>query len=85
MSSKEAYKKLSKHLSTWVYGLSESEFLLPMLELWFTPEEAELLSETPFLLFLPEQLSKKVGIPLDELTKRGIVHLLRIDIPVFSI
>jgi len=81
MSNKNSYQKLIAHLGEWVFGVPESEYLLPMLELSFTAEEAELLSQIPFLPHTVEQLSEKLNIPvpelkekLEEFSKRGLVN-----------
>ncbi|MHA1605335.1 MAG: 4Fe-4S binding protein [Candidatus Freyarchaeota archaeon] len=79
-SKREAYLKLVEHLRGWIFGMPDSEYLMPMLELRFTPEEAEFLSQIPFLPHTAEELSERLGIPLeeireklDEFARRGIV------------
>lgn len=70
MSNREVYEKLADHLKEWIFRVPISENLMPLLELRFTPEEAELLSKIPFLLHTAEQLSKKLDIPVKKLTKK---------------
>ena len=81
MTNKDSYQKLIKHLGEWIFGAPESEYLLPLLEHNLTSEEAELLSEIPFLPHTAEQLSEKLNVPVAELkekledfAKRGIVN-----------
>lgn len=70
MSTDTQYKDLIEHLRNWILGLPESEHLMPMLKLRFKPEEAQLLSNIPFLGHSAEQLSVKVNIPVKKLAKR---------------
>ena len=70
MSNKESYMKLIKHHRDWVFGLPDSEFLMPLLELRFTSEEAEFLSHIPFMLHPAKKLSESLGIDIDVLTER---------------
>jgi electron transport complex protein RnfB len=70
VSSKEAYAKLIDHLQNWIFGMPDSKVLLPMLKLRYTSEEAELLSRIPFLPHTAEELSEKLGIPVDKLTEQ---------------
>ena len=81
MTNIDSYQKLIDHLGEWLFGIPESEYLLPLLKLRFTPEEAELLSQIPYLPHTAEQLSKKLNVPVAELkvkledfAKRGIVN-----------
>jgi Pyruvate/2-oxoacid:ferredoxin oxidoreductase delta subunit len=80
MSEDLQYEELIKHLKNWILRLPDSEYLMPMLKLRFTPEEAKLLSKIPFLGHTAEQISLKVNIPvkklgkkLDKLAKSGII------------
>lgn len=70
MSDKKAHMDLINHLQDWVLGLPDSKVLLPLLEMRFTPEDAEFLSKIPFLPHTAEQLSMKLGIPVDKLVQR---------------
>lgn len=70
MLKKDSYTNLINHLKDWILGLPNSKELLPLIELCFTPEEADLLSKIPFLLHTAEQLSEKLSIPVKKLTKR---------------
>jgi len=80
MSNKEAYMKLIERHREWVFGLPDSEFLMPLLELRFTSEEAEFLSNLPFMPHTAEKLSESLNIDidvvsekLDDFAKRGLV------------
>jgi ferredoxin len=81
VSAKKSYRNLINHLQTWIFGMPESDHLLPLLELCFTPNEAEFLSKIPFLPHSVEQLSERLNIPtgelksdLDELARKGAVY-----------
>ncbi len=50
--------------------MPESDYLLPILELRFTPEEAVFLAKIPFLPHSVDQLSEKLKIPIDELERK---------------
>ncbi len=80
MSKIEPYKDLIEHLRNWILRLPDSKYLMPLLELRFTPEEAEFLAKIPFIGHTVEQLSEKLDIPvkklikkLDKLAKKGII------------
>ena len=70
MSEDTQYKDLIEHLRNWILRLPESEYLMPMLKLRFKPEDAQLLSNIPFLGHTAEQLSVKVNIPVKKLAKK---------------
>lgn len=70
MSDKNPYSRLINHMRGWIIGLPEFEQLLPLLELRFSPEEAEFLADFPFLPHSVEQLVEKYNIPPDELYKK---------------
>lgn len=70
MLKNNPYTNLINHLKDWILGLPSSEYLIPLIELRFTPEEADLLSKIPFLLHTTEQLSEKLSIPVKKLTKK---------------
>jgi ferredoxin len=81
MAEEKVYHKLIEHLGEWVFGAPESEFLIPLLKLRFTPEEAELLSQIPYLPHTAEQLAEKLNKPVEELrdnleefAQQGIVN-----------
>jgi len=80
MSKYDVYDALIDHLGEWIFDFPKSEDLKPMLKLRITPEEAEILSQLPYLGHTLEQLTKNIEVPLDELkvmldnlTKKGIV------------
>jgi len=65
--SDDAYKQFIEHMNSWIYGFPDSKYLLPMLKMRITPEEAELLSKIPFLPHTIEQLSNRLELPQDQL------------------
>ncbi len=80
ISKIEPYKDLIEHLRNWILRLPESEYMMPLLKLRFTPEEAFFLSKIPYIGHTVEQLSakleitvKKLTIKLDMLAKEGII------------
>ncbi len=81
MAEDNTYQNLIDHLRNWIFDVPASPYLMPMLKMRFTPEEAKLCSKIPFLPHTAEELSKKLGIPLekltkklDELAKKGIIY-----------
>ncbi|MCP4131738.1 MAG: 4Fe-4S dicluster domain-containing protein [bacterium] len=70
MSNDTAYKKLIEHQRGWLFALPEWDKLMPMLKMRFTPEEAEFCSKLPHLPYTTEELSGKLGMPIDEMTER---------------
>lgn len=64
------YKKLIERYRTWILGGPDTDLLMAMMELRFTPEEAGFLARIPFMPHTKEQLSEKLGMSLDELTGR---------------
>jgi len=70
MSDKQAYKDLIEHLENWLFGVPNPEELMPILELRFTPEEAAFLAKFPHMPHSLDQLSEKLGLPPDKLSKK---------------
>lgn len=70
MTDINAYKDLINHYKGWLFGLPDSEFLQPMLEVRFTPEEAKLLAKIPFIGHTVEILSQKLEINAEELREK---------------
>ena len=70
MSDTNPYIDLIEQYRNWIFGLPESEYLQPMLEARFTPEEAQFLAQIPFIGHTVEKLSKKLSIPSEELTEK---------------
>ena len=70
MSEDEVYNRLINHYREWIFGMPDSEELLPLLKWRITPDEADLLSKMPFLTHTPEQLSERLNIPVKELTEK---------------
>jgi ferredoxin len=80
MTETNVYKALINHYKEWIFGLPDSEYLQPMLEARFTPEEAKFLAQIPFIGHPIEKISEKLGIASEELiekledfAERGIV------------
>jgi ferredoxin len=69
MPNHQAYTDLIEHMRNWIFGLPESDILLPLLELRFTPEEAAFLARFPHMPHTLEQLSEKLGILPDRLSE----------------
>jgi len=69
MSGKKAYADLMEHMRNWLFGLPESDTLMPILELRFTPREAAFLAKFPHLPHTLDQLSQRLRIPPDKLLK----------------
>ncbi|MBY8990882.1 MAG: 4Fe-4S binding protein [Candidatus Lokiarchaeota archaeon] len=70
MSNTNQYEELIEHYRNWIFGLPDSEFLIPMLKARFTPEEAQIIAQIPFIGNTVEKLSQKIGIPSKELTEK---------------
>lgn len=81
---KHGYERFIEHNNTWLFGLPESEVLIPFLQARLSPEEADFLADIPFLPNSIEQLSEKLNLPADELmarldplAERGIVFKIK--------
>ncbi len=81
MSDDSSYQKLIDHIKNWVIPLPESELLLPIMKMRYTAEEAEFLSTFPLVPHSAKVLSRKLGIPIEELkekldgfARRGLMH-----------
>jgi len=70
MSEDEPYIKLKKRLQAFLFPLVDSPYTMDLLKLRYTPEEAELCSKIPFMGHSLKYISKKVGIPEDELAPK---------------
>jgi Na+-translocating ferredoxin:NAD+ oxidoreductase subunit B len=70
MTSGNAYKLLIERYRTWMFGMPDSEDLIPALELRMTPEDALFLSQLPFMPHTMEQLTTRLGMSADELYSR---------------
>jgi ferredoxin len=80
MINDNAYLRLIEKQRKWIYGLPESEYLLPLLKLRMTEAEAEFLEKIPFMPQTLEQLQPVTGLEptvlknlLDDLSRRGLV------------
>jgi electron transport complex protein RnfB len=67
MKDDKPYKSLIDRSRTWIFGLPESELLLPLFETRFTPEEATFLSRLPYMPHTLKELEKRLSCPEDEL------------------
>ena len=70
MSEKKAYFDLIDHMRTWLFELPDSEILMPMLEVRFSPEEAAFLSKFPNMPHTLEELSRRLGLSPEALTQK---------------
>lgn len=85
MAEKHGYERFIEHHNTWLFGLPDSEVLIPFLQARLTPEEAEFLADIPFMPHSIEQLTEKLNTPaeelmakLDPLAERGIVFRVEV-------
>lgn len=67
MSDKNVYGKLIEHAGNWILGIPDSDLLMQIFQLRFTPEEAEFLSGFPHRPHTIEELAEKYKIPADGL------------------
>lgn len=67
MTDREIYQELIERLRTWLFGLPDSELLIPMLELRFSEAEARFLSRFPFRPSTLDQIADRMGMPEDKL------------------
>ena len=70
LSEDTQYNDLIEHFRNWIIRLPESEHMMPLLKLRFTPEEAEFLAKIPFLGHTAEQLSARLDMPIKKLMKK---------------
>lgn len=70
MSEKDPYQKLIERHEKFLFGAPGLELLYELFEVLFTPEDAELLSKIPFMPYKAKYLSKKMKIPVEELTEK---------------
>jgi len=67
MSHDKAYEDLLNHMRNWLFNLPDSDLLLPMLRLRFSPDEARFLARFPHRLSTIEELSRRLSMPADQL------------------
>jgi ferredoxin len=67
MTDDTIYQKLIERMRTWLFGLPDSELLMPMMKLRFTPHEAQFLLRFPFSPSTMSQLVERLGLPQDSL------------------
>lgn len=77
---KEVYRKLIQKVNAYPIGIVESEKTYELLTSLYTPEDAEIISKMPLLPSTVPVLSRKLGIPeeelkekLDRMADRGLV------------
>jgi NAD-dependent dihydropyrimidine dehydrogenase PreA subunit len=80
MSDQEVYRRFIEWLDKAWWGLPESDHLMPTIEVFYTPEEASLLTGIPFSSRSLEELASVKGMQpaelapkLDALARRGVV------------
>ena len=64
------HEKLIARYRSYIFGLPDSEWLMPLMTLRYTVDEAEFLSRMPFMPHTMEQLVEKLRMPSDELLAR---------------
>lgn len=69
MDKQKTYQAFIGHTRNWIFNLPESELLMPLMELRFTPEQAAFLSKFPHFPTALEQLSERFDIQEEELKK----------------
>jgi len=74
------YLQLIERQRKWLYGLPDSEYLLPLMRLRMSPEEAAFLLKIPYLPHTIEQLLPVTGMDLstlqtmlDAMARKGLV------------
>lgn len=79
-SGDSEYLQLIEKQRKWIYGLPESKYLLPLMKLRMTAEEAAFLLKIPHFPHTLEQLQQIVGmdlevlqVMLDALARRGLI------------
>ncbi|MGD0274611.1 MAG: 4Fe-4S dicluster domain-containing protein [Syntrophales bacterium] len=80
MGDNKAYLQLIEKQKKWIYGLPDSKYLLPLMKLRMTAEEAEFLLKIPHFPSTLEQLQEATNMDinalrasLDTLAGRGLV------------
>ncbi|MEW6351049.1 MAG: 4Fe-4S binding protein [Thermodesulfobacteriota bacterium] len=67
MPDTDVYERLIQRLRTWLFGLPDAEILMPLMQLRFSPAEAEFLCDFPFVPSTMEQLRQRLGLPEETL------------------
>ncbi len=70
MILQDHFSRLIAHMQDWIIGLPDTDEMHRLLEERILPEEAEFLSDFPFLPHTIEQLAEKYRIDPDELCTR---------------
>lgn len=81
MTDKEIYQKFIDYMTNPVWEFTESEFKMPMIESFITPEEAEFLTGFPMSAKTLEEIADLKEMDLAELTpkvkelcKKGLIY-----------
>ena len=67
VSKNDSYQKLIERYKRTVLSPPDSETLLRMIESHITPEEADFLVRLSYSPSTPRKLSKRLGVPVEEL------------------
>jgi len=68
MTDKEVYTDLIERSRTWLFGLPDSDQLMPLLKMRFSPEEADFLRKFPYVPHTLDQLCERLDTSAEELT-----------------
>jgi ferredoxin len=86
LSARDGYRRLADRLNRFPQGAPPSELLYRILEILFSPREAELVAQLPIKPFRPGTAAKAWGLPLAEaahvldlLASRAILLDLELD------
>ncbi|MCA1962204.1 MAG: 4Fe-4S dicluster domain-containing protein [Desulfomonile sp.] len=76
MPHDKAYDDLLSHMRTSRFNLPDSEVLLPMLRMRFSPEEARFLARFPFRPSTLDELTRRLGLQAERLldVMEPIIH-----------
>ena len=69
LSARDGYRKLVDRLNRFPQGAPPSELLYRILEILFSPKEAQLVSRLPIKPFSPATAAKAWGVPLADATR----------------
>ena len=84
LTDNDSYERYVERLTNHPLTAPKNEVLLEMVKQRVTPKEAEFLSKLSFRGLTPRKISKKLGIPIDELiekldkyTEKGLVYRVK--------
>ncbi|MBS1110947.1 MAG: (Fe-S)-binding protein, partial [Anaeromyxobacteraceae bacterium] len=69
LAAREGYRRLVDRLNRFPQGAPPSELLYRILEILFSPREAELVAQLPIKPFRTATAAKAWGLPLAEAAK----------------